>query len=114
MLYDIYTSIRIKKPYNNINWLHKAIKEPSFNLCQCLFGLHLINEDYQNEIAIVESEKTAITIYLPIYIWLAADSSGNFKYELLKSLKKKLFCVSWKWRIYILEQQSKRTEKQRF
>ena len=61
------------------------------NLCQCLFGLHLINEDYQNEIAIVESEKTAITmiINLPIYIWLAAGSSGNFKYELLKSLKKR-------------------------
>lgn len=91
MLYDIYTSIRIKKPYNHINWLHKAIKEPSLYLCQFLFGLHLINEDYQNEIAIVESEKTAITIiiYLPIYICLAADSSGNFKYELLKSFKKR-------------------------
>ena len=91
MLYDIYTGKRIKKPYNHINWLHKAIKEPSFNLCQCLFGLHLINEDYQKEIAIVESEKTAITmsIYLPEYIWLATGSSGNFKYELLEPLKKR-------------------------
>ena len=91
MLYDIHTGKRIKKPYNHINWLHKAIKKPSFNLCQCLFGLHLINEDYQKDVAIVESEKTAITmsIYLPEFIWLATGSSGNFKYELLKPLKKR-------------------------
>ena len=56
MLYDKITGKRIKKPYNHINWLHKAIKEPGYNLCQCLFGLHLINEDYQKTIAIVESE----------------------------------------------------------
>ncbi len=81
----------MKEPYNHINWLHKAIKEPNFNLCQCLFGLHLINEDYQKEIAIVESEKTAITmsIYVPDYIWLATGSSGNFKYKLLEPLKKR-------------------------
>ena len=91
MLYNEHTGKRVKEPYNHINWLHKAIKEPNFNLCQCLFGLHLINEDYQKEIAIVESEKTAITmsIYLPDYIWLATGSSGNFKYELLEPLKKR-------------------------
>lgn len=91
MLYDMNTGKRIKEPYNHINWLHKAIKEPNFNLCQCMFGLHLINQDYQKEIAIVESEKTAIimSIYLPDYIWLATGSSGNFKFELLKPIKKR-------------------------
>ena len=89
MLYNSTTGSRIKKPYNHINWLHKAIKEPDFNLNQCLFGLHLINEDYQKNIAIVESEKTAIimSIFLPDYIWLATGSQSNFKFNLLKPLK---------------------------
>ncbi|MDA0177203.1 DUF6371 domain-containing protein [Mesoflavibacter profundi] len=89
MLYDEHTGKRIKEPYNHINWLHKAIKEPEFNLNQCLFGLHLMNEDYQKDIAIVESEKTAIimSIILPDFIWLATGSKSNFKLDLLKPLK---------------------------
>ena len=91
MLYNEHTGKRVKEPYNHINWLHKAIKELDFNLCQCLFGLHLINDDYQKNIAIVESEKTAIimSIYLPDFIWLATGSKGNFKFELLEPLKKR-------------------------
>ena len=91
MLYNQYKGKRIKKPYNHINWLHKAIKERDFNLCQCLFGLHLINEDYQKNIAIVESEKTAIimSIFLPDFIWLATGSKSNFKLDLLEPLKKR-------------------------
>lgn len=91
MLYNEHTGKRVKEPYNHINWLHKALKEPNFNLCQCLFGLHLINEDYQKNIAIVESEKTAIilSIFLPDFIWLATGSKSNFKFELLEPLKKR-------------------------
>ncbi|WCM42700.1 DUF6371 domain-containing protein [Flavobacterium sp. CBA20B-1] len=91
MLYNKQNGKRIKEPYNHINWLHKAINEPDFNLCQCLFGLHLINEDYQKTIAIVESEKTAIvmSIFLPDFIWLATGSNGNFKFETLEPLKKR-------------------------
>jgi hypothetical protein len=91
MLYNKINGKRIKEPYNHINWLHKAIKETDFNLCQCLFGLHRINEDYQKTIAIVESEKTAIvmSIFLPDFIWLATGSKGNFKFELLEPLKKR-------------------------
>ena len=91
MLYNQHTGKRVKEPYNHINWLHKAIKEPNFNLCQCLFGLHLINEDYQKGIAIVESEKTAVimSVFLPEFIWLATGSKSNFKVELLKPLKKR-------------------------
>jgi hypothetical protein len=91
MLYNEHTGKRVKEPYNHINWLHKAIKEPNFNLCQCLFGLHLINKDYQKNIAIVESEKTAIimSIFLPDFIWLATGSKSNFKFELFEPLKKR-------------------------
>lgn len=91
MLYDRRTGKRIKKPYNHINWLHNAIKVPDFNLCQCLFGLHRINEDYEKTIAIVESEKTAIimSIFLPDYIWIATGSKQNFKFDLLKPIKKR-------------------------
>ena len=91
MQYDRFTGKRIKEPYNRINWLHKASKEPDFNLNQCLFGLHRVNEDYQKTIAIVESEKTAVvmSILLPHYIWLATGSKGNFKFEMLKSIKKR-------------------------
>ena len=96
MLYNEYTGKRVKIPYNHINWLHNAIKEPDFNLSQCLFGLHLINEDYQKNIAIVESEKTAIimSIFLPDFIWLATGSKSNFKFELLKPLKKRN-CIAY-------------------
>lgn len=89
MLYDRFTGKRIKKPYNHIDWLHKHTKEPNFNLCQCLFGLHLVNEYPQKSIGIVESEKTAIvmSIFLPDFIWLATGSMGNFKYDLLKPIK---------------------------
>lgn len=89
MLYNKLTGKRIKEPYNHINWLHNALKKPDFNLNQCLFGLHLINTDYQKEIAIVESEKTAIimSVFLPQYIWLATGSKSNFKLGLLKPIK---------------------------
>lgn len=91
MQYDRFTGKRIKEPYNHVNWLHKAIKEPDFVLDQCLFGLHRINEDYQKTIAIVESEKTAIimSILLPHYIWIATGSKANFKFEMLKPIKKR-------------------------
>ena len=65
--------------------------QPEFNLNQCLFGLHRVAEDYQKTIAIVESEKTAIimSILLPHYIWIATGSKGNFKFEMLKPIKKR-------------------------
>lgn len=91
MLYSPNTGKRVKEPYNHINWVHNAIKAPDFNLNQCLFGLHRINEDYQKTIGIVESEKTAIimSIFLPDLIWLATGSKQNLKHELLKPLKRR-------------------------
>lgn len=89
MLFDINTGKRVKKPYNHISWMHKALKIPNYELQQCLFGLHLINEFPEKTIALVESEKTAIimSLFLPNYLWIATGSKGNFKKELLEPIK---------------------------
>jgi hypothetical protein len=89
MLFELSTCKRVKKPYNHIHWMHKLLKIPDFELQQCLFGLHLINESNGQTVAIVESEKTAIimSLFLPNYIWMATGSKGNFKRDLLKPLK---------------------------
>jgi len=89
MLYNPETGKRIKEPYSHINWLHNIENETDFNLSQCLFGLHRINEDYQKTIAIIESEKTAIimSIVLPEYIWLATGAKHGLKLDKLKPLK---------------------------
>jgi hypothetical protein len=90
MLYDILEGKRVKKPFNHINWMHKVLKIENYNLSQCLFGLHLINEFEGDTIAITESEKTAImmSIFLPNYLWLATGSKMNFKRQLLEPIKK--------------------------
>ncbi len=79
MLYNASTGKRIKEPYNHINWAHKALKLDNFNLEQCYFGEHLLNEDTSKPVAIVESEKTAViaSIFLPEFIWLACGSVNN-------------------------------------
>ena len=78
MLYSPTTGKRVKEPYNHINWVHNALKEPDFELKQCLFGEHLLI-DKTKPVAIVESEKTAIiaSVYLPRFIWLAVGSLSN-------------------------------------
>ena len=71
ILYDANSGKRIKEPFNHISWVHSVLKRNNFNLNQCFFGEHLLNE--HKNIAIVESEKTAIisSAYLPQFNWLA-------------------------------------------
>jgi hypothetical protein len=78
MLYSPTTGKRIKEPFNHIQWVHKALKQTEFNLKQCLFGEHQLNNDFNKPVAIVESEKTAIisSIYLPQFVWLAFGGIG--------------------------------------
>jgi hypothetical protein len=89
MLFDIENGKRVKKPYSHINWMHKILKLQNFELQQCLFGLHLINEQKTKIIGLVESEKTAVimSIFVPDFIWLATGSKANLKYQLLKPIK---------------------------
>ena len=94
MLYNTLTGKRFKEP-NHINWVHKLINQPKFELKQCFFGEHLLN-DKTKQVAIVESEKTAIiaSVYFPKFIWLAVGSLNNLnveKCEILKGRKVILF-----------------------
>lgn len=79
--YDPQTGKRIKKPMIATNWFHAIHYEKSFNLCQCLFGEHLLAEYTNMPIAIVESEKTAIIAQakMPDYLWMATGSLNEFK-----------------------------------
>ena len=82
MLYSPTTGKRVKEPFNHITWVHKAMKQPEFELRQCLFGEHLL-QDKTKSIAIVESEKTAViaSVYLPQFLWLAVGSLNNLNPE---------------------------------
>jgi len=88
MLYSPTTGKRIKEPFKHINWVHSVIKQPEFELKQCLFGEHLLI-DKTKPVAIVESEKTAViaSVYLPQFIWLAVGSLTNLNAEKCSILK---------------------------
>jgi hypothetical protein len=88
MLYSPATGKRVKEPFNHIQWVHKALQMPEFELRQCLFGEHLL-KDTLKPVAIVESEKTAIiaSVYLPEFIWLAVGSLTSLNAEKCSVLK---------------------------
>ncbi len=105
MLYDTETGKRSKNNEEKafINSVRSIQRLKGFNLKQCLFGLHLINENKTRTIALVEGEKTAIimSIFKPEYLWIATGSKQGFKYEMLKPIKDfaihavKHFCPKW-------------------
>lgn len=88
MQYSPSTGKRVKKPFNHIAWVHKALKLPDFTLQQCLFGSHLTDGNTK-PLAVVESEKTAIiaSIYLPEFIWLATGGLSNLNKQNIEALK---------------------------
>ena len=90
MLYNQENGKRIKIPHNHITWVHSIIKQTDYNLKQCFFGEHLIDNEISKPIAIVESEKSALiaSIYLPEYLWLATGGkNGCFRKENLQIFK---------------------------
>lgn len=89
MLYDPNTGHRVKEPQAYVSWAHAELKLPDFNLCQCLFGEHLIPVNPNRKIFIVESEKTALIMchFMPEYLWLATGGkNGSFKMDAMKIL----------------------------
>ena len=85
MKYD-QTGRRVKDEYSQ-DWVHsrlqKAGKLNNFELVQCFYGLHLVDD--QKPVAIVESEKTAIIAcqYLPQFHWIASGMlQGINEYKL--------------------------------
>lgn len=91
MLYNPTTGKRVKEPHNCITWTHSVLKQPDFNLKQCLFGEHLITTCPDKPIAIVESEKTAIiaSVYMPEFNWLATGGAQNLNKEMFSPLQGK-------------------------
>jgi hypothetical protein len=91
MLFNPETGKRVKHENGNglINSVRTILKLNDFNLNQCLFGLHLINETNQKTIALVEGEKTAVlmSVFKPQYTWLATGGKSGLKYEYLKPIK---------------------------
>jgi hypothetical protein len=91
ILYDGLTGKRTK----NITWVHSVLKIPDFNLKQCLFGLHQINDYPDHIIGIVESEKTAVIMtglskkenIVKNYIWMATGGLNMLNEDLLLPLK---------------------------
>ena len=88
LLYSSTTGKRVKNLELPVYWVHKAIKQPRFELKQCLFGEHLLI-DKTKPVAIVESEKTAViaSVYLPQFIWVAVGSLNNLNVEKCSILK---------------------------
>ena len=87
MLYDSHNGKRITEPINHFNWVHTATNQINFNLKQCFFGAHLLN-DPSKPIAIVESEKTAIisSAFFPDLIWLATGGISHLTIEKCKAI----------------------------
>jgi hypothetical protein len=88
MLYSPTTGKRVKNLELPVYWVHKALKQPEFELKQCLFGEHLLI-DKTKPVAIVESEKTAViaSVYLPQFVWVAVGSLTNLNAEKCSVLK---------------------------
>lgn len=83
---------RIKNQGVEVRWMHTLLKKDGilpkdWELSQCLFGEHLINED--STIGLVESEKTAIicSIVYPDKVWVATGGKQNLHGERMQVLK---------------------------
>ncbi|RLD86127.1 MAG: hypothetical protein DRJ07_01550 [Bacteroidetes bacterium] len=93
MLYSPETGKRVKKPFNHITWVHFVLLKSrminKFNLKQCLFGSHLLNNEQDLPVAIVESEKTACIMseLFDKYLWLACGSLSNINVKMFNSIK---------------------------
>ena len=89
--YDPETGHRIKDDrFPPLMWVHTNLKAahllpPEWKLTQCLFGEHLLQDKVNANVALVESEKTAVicSLLLPEYIWLATGGKSQFNDRLM-------------------------------
>ncbi|NDP20795.1 MAG: hypothetical protein GZ091_06915 [Paludibacter sp.] len=94
MQYNPTTGRRLKHQSGAIDWVHNKLKKSKelpedFNLQQCFFGEHLLKIYPDKQVAIVESEKSAIiaSVIMPDLIWLAAGNLNGLSIEKAKVLK---------------------------
>jgi hypothetical protein len=83
MLYNPDTGRRVKDEGSRVFFAGKSlVKNYNANLVQCLFGEHLLAKRPGDQVAIVESEKTAIiaSVYFPQLIWLATGGKHGARW----------------------------------
>jgi hypothetical protein len=82
MLYNAITGKRVREPYDHVTWVHSVLKLPEFNLKQCFFGEHLLNDDLDKTVCICESEKSAVicSVFFPKFIWLATGGKNGARW----------------------------------
>ena len=93
MRYNATTGRRVKDS-NGINWVHSVLKKKGklsndYNLCQCLFGEHLLTRYPDKIVAINESEKSALLAsgVFPVYDWLATGGKSQRSIDKMKVQK---------------------------
>lgn len=93
MKYDPATGHRIKDG-SGVNWIHAILKKrgslpETFHLVQCLFGEHLLSRFKDKDVALVESEKTALigASVFPQYVWVATGGKSQMNVDKMKVLK---------------------------
>ena len=94
MQYDPETGHRRKDVEKPVDWIHSRLKATGqlpadWELVQCLFGEHLLPDNPDATVCLVESEKTAIicAAVFPDYIWLATGGKQNLNDSVCQCLK---------------------------
>lgn len=97
MAYDAITGKRVKSEelkVKNLTWVHSELKrqmllDKDWQLSQCLFGLHLLNQFPNQRVNIVEGEKTAVimSIFFPDKLWMSTGGFDGLNKEKLLPLK---------------------------
>jgi len=61
------------------SWTKLVVIGRKWRVTQCLFGEHLLQDKVNANVALVESEKTAVICFrlLPEYIWLATSGKSQ-------------------------------------
>ena len=96
MRYDPCTGHRLKGQSGSIDWVHTRLKKSGdikedWELTQCLFGEHLLAKHPNADVAVVESEKTAVicSAFIPNFVWVATGGKSqlNNRLNVLKGRK---------------------------
>ena len=75
---------------NAVTWVHCSLKLHDFRFSMCFFGEHLLTQERDKPVGIVESEKTALVAahYMPDKLWLATGGSKNcMKPQIIRALE---------------------------
>lgn len=88
MLYNEHTGKRVKEPNNHIAWMHTPYLEFNCEVQQCMFGQHLLAKNTNNEVGVVESEKSAIiaSLFAPEITWVSVGSANNLNLKFCEPL----------------------------